>query len=255
MLFLTAFCLQAAEDSITLNSGEVMEGRIVSITDTQVEIEVHNKSRTIFTTRTVPRSEIKEVHKLTDAQRRQAEAYEAITRYRLNPNLEFASAYCAQAIAACDKFLAAYPDSEYTPKVTEQRAEWQFEKREVEQGRVKFAGKWMTPDEKKPLLEELLQQQAEQKVQNQARLVKAARARVVAAHKEHDFLHSEAGYKGKVLPEAEYDRVMLRYKANDEEIPKAEANLDAAMTKFDELYGEYQRLGGKVNYREQIDGK
>ena len=84
-------------------------------------------------------------------------------------------------------------------------------------------------------------------------IVQAAKARVAAAQKEHDFLHST--YHGKVLPRAEYDRVMLRYKANDEEIPNARANLDAAMAEFDELYGEYQRVGGKVNYREQIEGK
>src|SRR3989442_12296863 len=89
VLFLTSFSARAAEDSVTLNSGEIMEGRIVSDSDTEVRIEVHNKNRTIFTTRTIPRSEIKEVHQLTAAQRQQAEAYDVLSRYKLNQNQEF----------------------------------------------------------------------------------------------------------------------------------------------------------------------
>ena len=243
-LFLTPVCVHAVEDSVTLNSGEIMEGRIVSDTDSEVKIEVHNKNRTIFTTRTIPRSDIKEIHTLTPEQRQEIEAYNALQRYKLNPNQEFTSAQYGDGIAAFDEFLAAYPKSEYGARVTDQRTQWQFEKHEMEAGRVKFGGKWMTPDEK-----------MEQLVQKQVQVVRAAQARVDAAQKEHDFLHSEAGYAHKVLPHPEYERVMARYAANDAEIPKARANLDAVMATFTELYGQYQKSGGKVNYQEQIEAK
>jgi hypothetical protein len=78
---------------------------------------------------------------------------------------------------------------------------------------------------------------------------------VTAAQKEHDFLHSTAGYKGKTLPPDEYTRVMARYAANDAEIPKANANLAAATAKFNELNVQYQKLGGTVNFQEQLDAK
>jgi DNA-directed RNA polymerase subunit H (RpoH/RPB5) len=243
-LYLTPVCGYAVEDSVTLNSGEIMEGRIVSDTDSAVKIEVHNANRTVFATRTIPRSDIKEIHILTPEQRQEIEAYNALQRYKLNPNQELNPASYADGIAAFDGFLAAYPRSEYGAKVTDQRAQWQFEKHETEAGHVKFGGKWMTPDER-----------VEQLVQKQVQVIKAAQARVEAAQKEHDFLHSEAGYAHKVLPHPEYEQVMARYAANDAEIPKAHANLDAAMAKFSELYGEYQKAGGKVNYQEQIEAK
>src|ERR1039457_3990153 len=113
----------------------------------------------------------------------------------------------------------------------------------------------MMPDSKKPLAEEQQRQDLEQSLPNQVRIVKAAHARLAAAQREHDFLHSTAGYKGKTLPPDEYTRVMARYAANDAEIPKANANLAAATAKFNELYVQYQKLGGTVNYQEQIDAK
>jgi hypothetical protein len=48
---------------------------------------------------------------------------------------------------------------------------------------------------------------------------------------------------------------MARYAANDAEIPKANANLTAATAKFNESYAQYQKLGGTVNYQEQVDAK
>jgi hypothetical protein len=86
-------------------------------------------------------------------------------------------------------------------------------------------------------------------------IVRAARARVDAAQKEHNFLHSEAGYKGKMLEQPEYDQVMARYHANDEELAKAPAALAAAMAKFNELNTAYHNAGGTLNFQAQIEAK
>ena len=256
MLFLVSVGVRAEEDdSVTLNSGEIVKGRITSQTDADVTIEVTNERHTIFTTRIIARADIKEVYKPTPEQRQANAAYEALGRYQLNPNQELKPTDYAEGIAAFDKFSAAYPNSEQATNIVARQTEWRFEKFEVDNGRVKFADKWMMPESKKPLVEEQQRQSLEQSLPNQVQIVKAARARVAAAQKEHDFLHSTAGYKGKTLPPDEYTRVMARYAANDAEIPKANANLAAAMTKFNELYAQYQKLGGTVNYQEQVDAK
>lgn len=265
-LALLPFRLLAAGDTVTLNSGEVITGRIVSETDSNVDVEVSNEHHTVFTTRTIPRSDIREVHQLTPAQRQESEMHEALGRYQLNPNQEFTPAQYAQVIAAYDKFLATYPISEDAAKITDQYTQWRFEKFEVEHGRVKFGDKWMTPEQKKPLVEEWQRQQAERlqaqqrqqlepALQAQVPVVRAARARVVAAQKEHDFLHSAAGYAHKTLPQPEYDQVMARYHANDEELAKAPAALNDAMAKFNEWNAAYHQAGGTVNFQEQIDAK
>jgi hypothetical protein len=255
ILSLTPLCALAIDDSVTLNSGEIVKGRVTSETDTDMTVEVSNERHTVFTTRTIARADIKEFHKLTPEQRQEGEAYEELERYHLDPNQEFKSAYYAGRIAAFDKFLAAYPNSEHAAEIAAQQTEWRFEKFEVDSGRVKFANKWMMPDAKEPLVEELRRQNAERNLQYQVRIVKTAQARVDAAQKEHNFLHSTAGYKDKVLPPAEYTQVMARYAANDAEIPKANANLAAATAKFNELYAAYQKIDGTVNYQEQINAK
>ncbi len=256
VLLLTSLCVRADEDdSVTLNSGEILKGRITSQTETDVTVEVSNEHHTIFTTRTIARSDIKEVYNPTPEQRREHAAYKTLDRYQLNPDQELKPAEYDDGIAAFDKFLTGWPNSEQATNVAARQTQWRFEKFEVEHGRVKFGDKWMQPDAKKPLVEELQRQGAERGLQNQVSIVKAAKARVAAAQKEHDFLHSTAGYKGKTLPPDEYTRVMAIYAANDAEIPKANANLTAVTTKFNELNAQYQKLGGTVNFQEQIDAK
>jgi hypothetical protein len=255
LLLMSRCALADQDDSVTLNSGEIVKGRITSQTDTDVTVEVSNERHTIFTTRTIARSDIKEVHKLTPEEHQADAAYQALGRYHLNPDQELKPAEYTEGIAAFDKFLAAYPNSEQATNITARQAEWRFEKFEVDKGRVKFANKWMLPDAKKPLVEEQQRQNLEQTLPNQVAIVRAAKARVAAAQKQHDFLHSTAGYKGKTLPPDEYTRVMAIYAANDAEIPKANANLVAAQAKFNESYAQYQKLGGKVNFQEQIDAK
>jgi hypothetical protein len=255
-LFLMSVGVRADEDdSVTLNSGEIVKGRITSQTDTDVTVEVSNEHHTIFTTRIIARSDIKDVHKLTPEERQADAAYQELGRYQLNPDQELKPAEYTEGIAAFDKFMSAFPNSEQATNVAARQTEWRFEKFEVDNGRVKFGDKWMLPDAKKPLVEEQQRQSAEQGLQALVPIVKAARARMDAAQNEHNFLHSTAGYKGKVLPHPEYEQVMARYAANDAEISKAQANLAAAIKKFDELYAQYQKLGGTVDYREQSNAK
>ena len=70
-----------ANDVVTLNSGEVITGTITSQNATQLVIEVSNASRTIFHSRSVPKSEIKANQSETAAEKQERLAYESVQKY------------------------------------------------------------------------------------------------------------------------------------------------------------------------------
>src|SRR5580658_3974428 len=129
---LLATPLLADDDTVTLNSGEVINGRVISETDSNVDVEVANAHHTIFTTHTFAKADIKEIHQLTPTQRQENADFDALGRYHLSPNQEFTSDQYAAVLADYDKFLTTYPHSEYLAKVTDRRTQWAFEKSQVE---------------------------------------------------------------------------------------------------------------------------
>ena len=93
-------------------------------------------------------------------------------------------------------------------------------------------------------------QKVEQAVTSQVRAVQAATLRRNAATQNRDLLHQT--YKGKNLRQSEYNAVMQRYKAADDEIANSEAALTAARNNFEAAFLRYQQLGGKTDYRGQL---
>jgi len=93
-------------------------------------------------------------------------------------------------------------------------------------------------------------QKVEQAVISQVRAVQAATQRRNTATQNRDLLHQT--YKGKNLPQAQYSAVMQRYKAADDEIANSEAALTVAKNNFEAAFLRYQQLGGKTDYRSQI---
>ncbi len=137
-----------ANDVITLNSGEVITGTITSENATQLVIEVANASRTIFTSRSVSKSEIKNNKPETAAEQQERLAYDAVKKYRLNPDQEFTAAQYDAGITACQKFLETYPASEYAAAVNPLGVQLQQEKEQVAKGLVKFGSRWMSASQK-----------------------------------------------------------------------------------------------------------
>ena len=133
-----------ANDVVTLNSGEVITGTITSQNATQLVIEVSNASRTILTSRSVSKSEIKPVQRETAEGKQERLAYESILRYRLRPDQEFTVAQYDAGITACQKFLESYPTSEYAAAIKPLGFQLQQEKEQVEKGLVKFDSRWMS---------------------------------------------------------------------------------------------------------------
>lgn len=151
-------------DTVTLNSGEVLEGRILSESATQLEMEVSLYHGTILTTRDVPRSDIKSIVRESEEQKQEKAAYAALAKYTLDPNQELTKEQYDAGIAAFTKFLGTYTNSSATAEIKTRIDEWRAEEAYVASGKVKFANTWMTPEEKKPRAE---------RAQRQAALVEA----------------------------------------------------------------------------------
>jgi predicted nucleic acid-binding Zn-ribbon protein len=140
-------------DTVTLNSGEVLEGQILSETDTQIEMEVSFYHGTIFSTRDVLKTDIKSIVRESVEQKQEKVAYAALAKYTLDPNQELTKEQYATGIDAFVKFLGTYTNSSATAEIKGRVAEWQAEAAYVASGKVKFADMWMTPEEKKPRAE------------------------------------------------------------------------------------------------------
>ncbi|HUI08386.1 MAG TPA: hypothetical protein VL486_15405 [Verrucomicrobiae bacterium] len=156
LLVLAALLLsmpQACPDSVTLNTGEVVQGDILSETDTELVMMAVNYNRTITSRRTILKSDIKAVERESTQQKVERRAYEALEdRLRLDPNREFSKADYENGIEAFTNYLSRYPESKFAGDVQRRLALWKDELSHVERGEVKFADKWMIPDEKKPLV-------------------------------------------------------------------------------------------------------
>jgi len=93
-------------------------------------------------------------------------------------------------------------------------------------------------------------QAAEKVVAYYVQAVNAAKKRAVLAVQNRDRLHQT--YKGKNLDPTTYGNVMVRYKAADDEITNSQAALASGTTTFESALANYQKLGGKTDYKAQI---
>jgi hypothetical protein len=158
MLWIVALALlvfgvsPAHADTVTLKSGEVLEGRILSETDTQLVIEASFYHGTIFSTREVSKSDIQSVVHESPNQTQEKADYEALAKFTLNPNQELTKNQYEAGIAAFEKFLTAHTNSSYAADIDQRLAEWRAGSSNVASGKVKYAAAWMTPDEKQAQL-------------------------------------------------------------------------------------------------------
>lgn len=170
-----------AEDSITLKTGEVTRGRIVSETDQQVEIEVANADRTILSKRVVSKADVKSVQRESTEQAVERKSFESLVVYKLNPNAAYPTNYYPAVIAAFDKFLATYPHSDHASQINTMLADWKAEYPQavdaVKNGLVKYHGQWLTQQQAQAMAEEeRSKKEASRKQQEEARSRQAQEA-------------------------------------------------------------------------------
>src|ERR1039458_6189639 len=104
-------CIPASvkADTLVLNSGEVLQGQILTETDTQIVIEATFYHGTILARRDVPKTDIKSITRESAEQKQEQADYAVLGKYTLNPNQELTRDEYDAGIAAYEKFLATYP--------------------------------------------------------------------------------------------------------------------------------------------------
>jgi hypothetical protein len=148
MVFAAGMLTAAFGDaSLTLKSGEVLKGDIVSDTNGVVQFRAWFSNHTISSLRDVPRADIQDLVNETPEQI----DFRALAVFRLDPDQEQPAAYYTQWIAAFERFLKNYPQSDKTAVIQQHIEECQTELSHVTAGESKFGNRWMTPEEQKPL--------------------------------------------------------------------------------------------------------
>lgn len=117
-------------------------------------MRVFNATRTISSVRDISHSDIQTVQTDTPALAAERADYLALTKFQLFANQEQPVDWYAQWTAAFKKFLSDYPHSDKTKIIQQNIEACQAERRHVENGEVKFADQWMTPDKKTPLVKQ-----------------------------------------------------------------------------------------------------
>jgi len=148
MLFAVGMLTAAfGEATLTLKSGEVLKGDIVSDTNGVVQFRAYFSNHTISSLRDVPRADIQDLQNETPEQI----DFRALAVFRLDPDQEQPPAFYTQWIAAFERFLKDYPQSDKIAVIQQHIEECQTELNHVIAGEAKFANRWMTPEEQKPL--------------------------------------------------------------------------------------------------------
>jgi hypothetical protein len=143
--FAALFCLATAglADTVTLKSGEKLEGRILSDTDAEVTIEV-SVSASIKDQRVVKKTDVQSIDKVQP----DAEAWAGLKNIALGEE-SLESVEYQRYIAALNAFVTQYPQSAHAAEAKQKIAAFQEEAKRVEAGEMKLGGKWLTADEVK----------------------------------------------------------------------------------------------------------
>jgi hypothetical protein len=137
-------------DTIQFKNGSALDGEIVSESDTAVVMDVRMGGGSIIR-RTISKDQIASVTRETPEQKRAhalAEAYRKVEVYQLNPTNNFPLAYYDKVIKEVfQPFVAAYPDSVQAGNIKARMADWEQERQQVADGKVKRDGQWLTAEE------------------------------------------------------------------------------------------------------------
>jgi len=140
-LIFSALCAQCPADIITLQSGEKIQGKILSETTAEITVNV-KVSDTISDERSIPRSEIKNVEKTGQDEL----DYLEIKDMKPDP-LAAQPAMIDRSIAVLNTFLQKYPLSQYAAGARVSLELFQKEKEHLSAGEIKYYGTWISKGE------------------------------------------------------------------------------------------------------------
>ncbi len=138
---LSAFALLATAgwaDTIILKSGDKVEGKILSETDTELTLEV-KITASIKDERILKKADIEKIEKIQP----DAEAWAGIKAIALGSESLEQSDYSG-AMSLLGTFVAQFPQSAHAAEAKEKLAKFEEEKKRVEAGEMKLDSKWLT---------------------------------------------------------------------------------------------------------------
>ena len=131
----------ALADSVTLKTGEVLEGQVLKETPAEVVIDV-KVGGGITDQRTLAKTEVSAVSKTTP----DALAFEKIKTYKVGPN-SLAPAKYKAILAALQDFQKRFPASAQDPQVKAALEAFSAEKARVDAKDFKWNNRWYTPEQ------------------------------------------------------------------------------------------------------------
>jgi hypothetical protein len=134
-------------DTVTLKSGEKLEGKILSETDTEVTIEVSVTS-SIKDQRVVKKADVDKIDKVQP----DAEAWAGLKNISVGEESLEPADY-QRYIAVLSSFVSQFPQSTHAAEAKQKVAALQEEAKRVDAGEMKLGGKWLTADEVKRRLQ------------------------------------------------------------------------------------------------------
>jgi hypothetical protein len=130
-------------DTVTLKSGEKLEGRILNESDTEVTIEVP-VTASIKDQRVIKKSDVDKIDKVQP----DLEAWAGLKNLGVGPESQDSADY-QRAINLLNGFVTQFPQSAHAAEAKTKLSQLQEEQKRVETGELKLGGNWMTANEVK----------------------------------------------------------------------------------------------------------
>jgi len=140
-LALSTFVPAASADKVTLKSGEVVEGKILRETETELVLSVAI-SAGVLDERIVKKEEVESVSQ----QGADVALYESLKYYKIGRDSYVPAAYDTM-MRALESFLGRHPDSTYAEEIKQNLYALRDEEARVKKGEVKWNNRWYGPDE------------------------------------------------------------------------------------------------------------
>lgn len=142
-LLCAATVVSALADSVTLNSGEQLEGKILNETDTQLTIDV-KVAEGITDQRVLAKTDIKSVNKTTPEEVAYAEG--SLKNFKVGPN-SFQPAAYESMLLALNNFQTKFPGSAHSQEVQLAIDALKQEQARVRGGELKWNNQWYNAKE------------------------------------------------------------------------------------------------------------
>lgn len=139
---LASLCVSGFADTVTLKSGEKLEGKITGETATEISMDV-KISAGITDSRTIPKAEVAKVEK----EQPDVIAWQALKNLKPGANSLPTAASYEPFIRSLRGFATQFPNSAHTADAQKAATAFEEEKKRVEAGEVKLSGNWITKEE------------------------------------------------------------------------------------------------------------